>query len=34
VLYTGFYAKDGNQSQAFMKDKLDQLLKNLKVTEH
>ncbi|MES2404173.1 MAG: trypsin-like peptidase domain-containing protein [Pseudomonadota bacterium] len=34
VLYTGFYAKGGNQSQAFMKDKLDLLMKNLRVTEH
>lgn len=34
VLYTGFYAKDGNQSQAFMKDKLDLLMKNLRVMEH
>jgi serine protease Do len=34
VLYTGFYAKDGNQSQTFMKDRLDLLMKNLRVTEH
>ena len=34
VLYTGFYAKDGNQSQAFMKDKLGLLMKNLRVVEH
>ena len=34
VLYTAFYAKDGNQSQTFMRDKLDLLMKSLQVTEH
>lgn len=34
VLYTGFYAKDGNQPQAFMKDKLDLLMKSLQVMEY
>lgn len=34
VLYTAFYGIEGTHPQADMKSKLDQLMKNLQVTEH
>ena len=34
VLYTAFYGNDSTQPQAFMKDRLDQVMKDMRVHEH